>query len=63
MFAVQPGKALAPWGNHFRRRHTQNRNAKVMPRIVRAAYLGEKLADTSAIENPAALDQIQRATK
>jgi acetyl-CoA synthetase len=34
-----------------------------MRRIVRAAYLGEKLGDTSALENPAALDQIQHATK
>jgi hypothetical protein len=33
-----------------------------MRRIVRA-YLGEKLGDTSALENPAALDQIQHATK
>jgi hypothetical protein len=33
-----------------------------MRRILRA-YLGEKLGDTSALENPAALDQIQHATK
>ena len=32
-----------------------------MRRIVRAAYLGEKLGDTSALENPASLDQIKRA--
>jgi hypothetical protein len=29
--------------------------------IVRAAYLGEKLGDTSALENPASLDEIKRA--
>jgi len=28
---------------------------------VRAAYLGEKLGDTSALENPASLDEIKRA--
>jgi len=29
--------------------------------IVRAGYLGEKLGDTSALENPASLDEIKRA--
>jgi hypothetical protein len=32
-----------------------------MRRIVRAAYLGKKLGDTSALENPASLDEIKRA--
>jgi acetyl-CoA synthetase len=39
----------------------KTRNAKVMRQIVRAAYLGEKFGDTSALENPASLDQINRA--
>jgi hypothetical protein len=34
-----------------------------MRRIVRAACLGEKLGDISALENPAALDEIKRATQ
>lgn len=34
-----------------------------MRRIVRAAYLSEKLGDTSALENPASLDKIKRAAK
>jgi len=34
-----------------------------MRRIVRAAYLGEKLGDTSALENPASLDEITRAAR
>jgi acetyl-CoA synthetase len=41
----------------------KTRNAKVMRRIVRAAYLGEKLGDTSALENPASLDGIKQAGK
>jgi acetyl-CoA synthetase len=41
----------------------KTRNAKVMRRIVRAAYLGEKLGDTSALENAASLDEIKRAAK
>jgi acetyl-CoA synthetase len=39
----------------------KTRNAKVMRRIVRAAYLGEKLGDATALENPASLDEIKRA--
>jgi hypothetical protein len=32
-----------------------------MRRIVRATYLGEKLGDTSTLENPASLDEIKPA--
>jgi len=32
-----------------------------MRRIVRAAYLGENLGDTSGLENPASLDEIKLA--
>ena len=32
-----------------------------MRRIVRAAYLGEKLGDTSPLETPASLDEIKLA--
>jgi len=39
----------------------KTRNAKVMGRIVRAAYLGDKLGDISALEKPASLDEIKRA--
>jgi acetyl-CoA synthetase len=41
----------------------KTRNAKVIRRIVRAAYLNENLGDTSALENPASLDEIKRAAK
>jgi acetyl-CoA synthetase len=55
------GKALAPRDVVFVGDIPKTRNAKVMRRIVRAAYLGEKLGDTSALENPASLDEIKRA--
>ncbi len=55
------GKALAPRDVVFVADIPKTRNAKVMRRIVRAAYLGEKLGDTSALENPASLDEIKRA--
>jgi hypothetical protein len=32
-----------------------------MRRIVRAAYVGESLGDTSALENPSSLNEIQLA--
>jgi acetyl-CoA synthetase len=57
------GKALAPSDVIFVGDIPKTRNAKVMRRIVRAAYLGEKLGDTSALENPASLDEIQRAAR
>src|SRR6266496_148072 len=55
------GKALAPREVVFVGDIPKTRNAKVMRRVVRAAYLGEKLGDTSALENPASLDEIKRA--
>ncbi len=55
------GKALAPRAVIFVDDLPKTRNAKVMRRIVRAAYLGEKLGDTSALENPTSLDGIKRA--
>jgi len=54
------GKALAPRDIFFVPDIPKTRNAKVMRRVVRAAYIGEKLGDTSALENPAALDEIRR---
>jgi acetyl-CoA synthetase len=55
------GKALAPKEIVFVADIPKTRNAKVMRRIARAAYLGESLGDTSALENPASLDGIKRA--
>jgi acetyl-CoA synthetase len=62
-FAAHLGKALAPKEIVFVGDIPKTRNAKVMRPIVRAAYLGEKLGDTSALENPSSLDQIKRAAK
>jgi acetyl-CoA synthetase len=58
-FAAQLGKALAPKEVLFVGDIPKTRDAKVMRRIVRAAYLG----DTSALENPASLNEIKRAAK
>jgi len=37
------------------------RNAKVMRRIIRAAWLGQDAGDVSALENPAAVEEVRRA--
>jgi acetyl-CoA synthetase len=60
-FAAHLGKALAPKEVLLVGDIPKTRNAKVMRRVVRAAYLCEKLGDTSALENPASLDEIKRA--
>jgi len=57
------GKALAPRDVVFVGDIPKTRNAKVMRRVARAAYLGEKLGDTSALENPASLDDIKRTAQ
>lgn len=55
------GKALAPREVLFVGDIPKTRNAKVMRRIVRAAYLGENPGDISALENPGSLEEIKRA--
>ena len=57
----QLGKALQPGALKFVRDLPKTRNAKIMRRVIRARYLGQELGDTSALENPAAVDEIARA--
>jgi acetyl-CoA synthetase len=52
------GKPLAPSKIHFVSALPKTRNAKVMRRVIRAAYLGEDLGDLSALENPQAVKEI-----
>ncbi len=54
------GKPLAPKAIEFVPDLPKTRNAKVMRRIIRAAYLGEPTGDTSALLNPEAVDEISR---
>jgi acetyl-CoA synthetase len=55
------GKPLAPKAILFVSDLPKTRNAKVMRRMIRAAYLGEKLGDTSSLVNPEAVEEIRRA--
>jgi acetyl-CoA synthetase len=60
--AQELGRPLAPKDVRFVRGIPQTRNAKVMRRVIRAAYLGEAPGDLSALVNPEAVEEIQRAT-
>ncbi|MHB8717988.1 MAG: AMP-binding protein [Candidatus Dormibacteria bacterium] len=52
------GKALQPKAIHAVAELPRTRNAKVLRRLVRAAYLDTELGDLSSLENPSALEAI-----
>ena len=56
------GKPLAPKDIKFVSDLPKTRNAKVMRRMVRSAYLGQDPGDTSSLVNPEAVEEIRRAT-
>ncbi len=51
---------LAPSKIHFVSALPKTRNAKVMRRVIRAAYLGEDAGDLSALENPNTVEEIKQ---
>ena len=57
------GKPLAPSRIHFVSALPKTRNAKVMRRVIRSAYLGEDPGDLSALENPMAVEEIRGAMR
>jgi acetyl-CoA synthetase len=61
LVAKDMGKPLTPSKIHFVSALPKTRNAKVMRRVIRAAYLGEDAGDLSALENPNAIDEIGAA--
>jgi acetyl-CoA synthetase len=56
------GKPLAPHDIRFVRDLPKTRNAKIMRRIIRAAFLNQDPGDISALENPAALEDIRESS-
>lgn len=58
--AAALGRALAPSAVHLVGELPKTRNAKVLRRVVRAAYLGEPPGDLSALENPSSLEALRR---
>jgi acetyl-CoA synthetase len=61
LVVASQGRALAPGDILFVDDLPKTRNAKVMRRMIRAAYLGEDPGDTSSLVNPEAVQQIRSA--
>jgi len=61
MIVAEMGKPLAPKAILFVSDLPKTRNAKVMRRMIRSAYLGQNLGDTSSLVNPEAVEEIKRA--
>ncbi len=59
--AAQLGAALRPERVIFVADLPKTRNAKIMRRVIRAAYLGLPPGDTTALENPAAVAAVADA--
>jgi acetyl-CoA synthetase len=57
------GKPLKPKAIEFVRDLPKTRNAKVMRRVIRSAYLGEAPGDVSSLENPQAVEEIRLARR
>ena len=57
--AAALGKPLRPRDIRFVKDLPKTRNAKVMRRLIRSAYLGQPLGDTTSLENPGAVDEIR----
>jgi len=55
------GKPLRPRDVRFTEALPKTRNAKVMRRVIRAAYLGEDPGDTSSLEDPSTVEAVQEA--
>jgi acetyl-CoA synthetase len=56
------GKPLKPRDVKFVTALPKTRNAKVMHRVIRAAYLGQPLGDLSSLENAGTVEAIKHAT-
>ncbi len=54
------GKPMKPAAVYFVSDLPKTRNAKVMRRLLKAAYLGESGGDTSALVNPEVLEEVRR---
>jgi len=61
MVIAELGRALAPKAILFVNDLPKTRNAKIMRRMIQAAYLGQEPGDTSSLVNPEAVDEIRRA--
>ncbi|HSU25807.1 MAG TPA: AMP-binding protein, partial [Pyrinomonadaceae bacterium] len=63
LVARDMGKPLAPSKIHFVSALPKTRNAKVMRRVLRSAYLGEDPGDLSSLEKPNTVSEISQLNK
>jgi acetyl-CoA synthetase len=62
--AERLGKPLRPEAVRFVSQLPKTRNAKILRRVIRGAYLGKSdLGDLSSLEDPAAVDEIRKAAR
>jgi acetyl-CoA synthetase len=61
LVAEQLGKPLKPRDVRFVTALPKTRNAKVMHRVIRAAYLGQPLGDLTSLESTAAVDAVKHS--
>ncbi|WP_245596786.1 AMP-binding protein [Shimazuella kribbensis] len=59
LLAEKLGKPLKPKAIHVVTELPRTRNGKILRRVLRSAYLGEKLGDLSSLENSHAVTEIQ----
>jgi len=59
--ALSLGKPLKPGAVKFVADLPKTRNAKVMRRVIRAAYMNQDSGDLSALENPEAVEEVRKA--
>ncbi len=62
LVTTELGKPLKPREIRFTTALPKTRNAKVMRRVIRAAYLGQPLGDLSSLEDPATVDAIRASS-
>ena len=62
MVIHEMGKPLSPKAILFVSDLPKTRNAKVMRRMIRSAYLGQDPGDTSSLVNPSAVEEIRHAS-
>ena len=61
VIAGELGKAFAPKEVRFVEELPKTRSAKILRRAIRAKILGEELGDLSSLENPSALEAVQKS--
>jgi acetyl-CoA synthetase len=61
--AASLGKPLRPDSVHAVGDLPKTRNAKIMRRVIRSAYLGQDAGDLTALENPAAVREIEHIAR